>query len=150
MTHDRLSGYEKLLGVSIRVFRADDPEGMARTVLGREGSRVDGWLVPISNTAAQGRRQIIEALQRARRPAVFGRSFFVDDGGLAAFQETIDAPMEIWHDILRQVLDGISPADIPVQRPRRFELTINLATANALGIRVPAGLLRRADRVVAK
>ncbi|MFZ3323467.1 MAG: ABC transporter substrate-binding protein [Usitatibacter sp.] len=148
ITIGQLAAYEKALGISIKVFRSGSVEGLAKFVLGAGGREIDAWLVPISNTAAQGRVQLVDALRRAGKPAVFGRSFFVDAGGLAAFQEIVDTPMEIWHVMLREILDGIPPGQIPVQRPKRFELTINMSTARRLRLNVPETLLRRADRVV--
>ena len=93
------------------------------------------------------RATIIGQAARHRLPAVYPFRFFITDGGLITYG--IDA-----YDFRRaasyvdRVLKGEKPANLPVQAPVKFELTVNLKTAKALGIDVPASLLVRADEVI--
>jgi ABC-type uncharacterized transport system substrate-binding protein len=81
-------------------------------------------------------------------PAVSVPRWFADEGGLMSYSA-------IYADLFRKaavyvdkILKGAQPADLPVEQPTRFQLVINMKTANALGITVPATLLARADEVI--
>jgi len=81
-------------------------------------------------------------------PAVSVPRWFVDEGGLMSYSA-------IYADLFRKaavyvdkILKGAQPADLPVEQPTRFQLVINMKTAKALGISVPATLLARADEVI--
>ena len=94
------------------------------------------------------RRRIIAAAARHRLPAVYPFRHYAEDGGLIAYG--FDTP-----DLFRRgaayvdrILKGDKPPDMPVQAPTKFELVINLKTANTIGLAVPATLLARADEVI--
>jgi len=94
-------------------------------------------------------RRLINGLAtRYRTPAVYPYRYFATDGGLISYgPDQIDQ----WRGAatyLNRVLKGEKPADLPVQTPTKYELSINLKTAEAIGITVPASLLARADEVI--
>jgi putative ABC transport system substrate-binding protein len=112
-------------------------------------SQPGGGLVVMSDGFVRVHRQtIIGATARHRIPAVYPLRVNATDGGLLAY-----GPYYV--DLFRQaasyvdrILRGEKPADLPVQAPTKYELVINLKTAKALGLEVPATLLARADEVI--
>jgi len=94
------------------------------------------------------RVHIIELTQRFQVPSIFGGREYVAAGGLMSYLSS-----NAWHwrsaaSFVDKILKGAKPADIPVEQPTKFELTINLKTAKALGITIPQPLLQRADEVI--
>jgi putative ABC transport system substrate-binding protein len=144
----RLARYERIFGVKIVVLVATSPEDLVARAASDEARRVDAWLVPITNYSGRARNEVVAAIRRTRKPVVYGRSFFADAGGLASYQEVISNPIEILADMSKQVLAGIPAGEIPVQRPRDFEMVLNFDEARELGIAVPRALVHRANRIV--
>jgi putative tryptophan/tyrosine transport system substrate-binding protein len=93
--------------------------------------------------------QRITALAALERlPTVWTASLFVDDAGLISYG--VDEVDSFRHAAIfvQKILKGAKPSDLPLELPTKFELAINMKTAKALGIEVPAKLLARADKVI--
>jgi len=98
-------------------------------------------------TDAQSRR-IVEFAMKQRLPGVYPRRHFADDGGLMSYAPNI---YETWKRAavhVDKIVKGAKAADLPVERPTKFEFVINLKTAKALSLTVPPSLLLRADHVI--
>jgi putative ABC transport system substrate-binding protein len=94
------------------------------------------------------RSLIISLAARHRLPTIYPFRSFVTDGGLVSYgAEPIDAYRQAAGYVDR-VLKGEKPADLPIQGATKFELAINLKTAKALGLTVPASLVSRANEIV--
>jgi putative ABC transport system substrate-binding protein len=94
------------------------------------------------------RKLIIGTAAHYRLPAVYPFSYFAKDGGLLVYGiDTIDLYRQAATYVDR-IFKGANPSELPVQAPVKFELIINLKTANALGIKVSPKLLARADEVI--
>jgi putative ABC transport system substrate-binding protein len=94
-------------------------------------------------------RQLIVALaEKSRLPAIYPWRDYVEVGGLMAYGGDLAELGRRMADDVHQILDGAKPGDIPIYQAAKFELVINLKTAKALGLIIPAALLAAADDVV--
>ena len=94
------------------------------------------------------RLRIITFALVARLPTMFSQREYVASGGLLSYGPNFLELNRRAADYVDKVLRGSKPADLPVEQPTRFELAVNLITANALGLEVPPALLARADEVI--
>jgi putative tryptophan/tyrosine transport system substrate-binding protein len=92
---------------------------------------------------------IMDHVAALRLPAIYDFPEIADEGGFAAYGPPLSQLfLEIMPQQIVKLFQGIKVADIPIEQPTKFELVINLKTANALGITVPPTLLARADKVI--
>src|SRR5262249_6529727 len=108
-----------------------------------------GGVIAMSDGFTVVHRDLIIALAaRYRLPAAYGFRFFVADGGLISYGVDLSDMQRRAAIYVDRILKGAKPADLPVQLPTKFELTINLKTARELGLALPATVLARADAVI--
>jgi putative ABC transport system substrate-binding protein len=81
-------------------------------------------------------------------PAVYSDRIFVAEGGLLSYGPDRDDQFRRAASHVSRILKGEKPGNVPVEAPNKYEIAINLKTANALGITVPPNLLARADEVI--
>ena len=136
-------GMSIVLSVS-PVHAAADVE-RAITEIGREQG---GGLIVVPDSFMVGQRQQITALAAKHRvPAMYPLGIFIPNGGLIAYGFDRIEMFQRAADYVDRILHGASPVELPVQGPTKFELTINLKTAKALGLTVPSSMLLSADIV---
>jgi putative tryptophan/tyrosine transport system substrate-binding protein len=106
-----------------------------------------GLIVTAGGTSAR-RSLIITLAVRHKLPAVYPFRYFVTSGGLISYGPDTIEPYRHAAGYVDRILKGEKAADLPVQAPTKYDLVINLKTARALGLDVPATLLARADEVI--
>ena len=94
------------------------------------------------------RAQLAEQALKARLPMTWGGGEYVEAGCLMSYGPSLGSLFRNAAPLVDRILRGARPADLPVEQPTKFELVINLKTAKALGLRVSASLLARADKVI--
>jgi putative ABC transport system substrate-binding protein len=108
-----------------------------------------GALLVLPDVTTTTHRDLITTLAtRNRLPAIYSSGYFVKGGGLISYGVEITDLYRRAAGYVDRILRGAKPSDLPVQEPERFELAINMKTANALGLTVPPTLLARADEVI--
>jgi putative ABC transport system substrate-binding protein len=120
------------------------PKAIADAV--REGA--DCVIVSDTPDTFENRVLLTALVSEARLPAIYGESEFVEAGGLMAYEGDFIELCQRTAEEIDAILRGANPGDVPFFQPTKFDLTINLKTAEALGLTVPPLLLARADNVI--
>jgi putative tryptophan/tyrosine transport system substrate-binding protein len=107
-----------------------------------------GLVVMPSFITAILRPRIIEAAAQYRVPAIYGHRFFAAEGGLISYGTDIAQSFGQAASYIDRILKGETPGDLPLQPPSRYDLVLNLKTAKAMGLNVPASVLAVADEVI--
>jgi putative ABC transport system substrate-binding protein len=135
-------------GVEVSPVNVRDPGEIDRAIAAFAHSPNGGLILTASAWSAVHRNLIIVLAARHKLPAVSYRRLFVTDGGLISMGLISSDQIRRAAGYVDRILKGEKPADLPVQAPTKYELAVNLKTAKALGLEVPATLLARADEVI--
>jgi putative ABC transport system substrate-binding protein len=140
----------KQAGISLKavLLGAFNEAEYERVFSSMERDRADALMVSDEAENLTNRATIIELAAKGRIPTIYSYREFVEVGGLMAY--SIDQA-EIWRhlaNLIDKIFRGANPGDIPFYQPTKFELSINLKTAKALGFEMPAMLLGRAAEVI--
>jgi len=111
-------------------------------------ARADALLTLVDLRTASYRHIIPEFAREHRLPTMFGHAIFVELGGLLSYAPDFVELSRRSASYVDKILKGANPAELPIQQPMLFTLTVNLRTAKALGLRIPESILTRADSVL--
>jgi putative ABC transport system substrate-binding protein len=137
-----------ILSVEVNPINMQEPEEIEQSVEMFARAQDGGLILTASGSAQRHRDLVISLAARHKLPAVYYARFFVAAGGLMSYGIDFSDQYRRAAGYVDRILKGEKPADLPVQAPTKYELVINLKTAKALGLDVPATLLARADEVI--
>jgi putative ABC transport system substrate-binding protein len=141
----------KLAGISFKAAvlgSAFNEAEYQRIFRSMEQDRADALMVSDEAEHLTNRATIVELVAKGRIPTIYPFREFVEGGGLMAYSIDLPDTFRRLASLVDKVLRGANPADIPFFQPTKFEMSINLKTAKALGLEMPAMLLGRADEVI--
>jgi len=109
---------------------------------------VDALLTLVDPFTLQHRKRIVDFAAERHLPAIYEAGEFVETGGLISYGPNLPIIEQRAAEYVDKIFKGTKPADLPVEQPSKFEMLINMKTANALGFSIPPSIMLRADRVV--
>jgi putative ABC transport system substrate-binding protein len=136
------------LGVQLHSLEVRDPNEFDKAFADAMRTRASALVISPDPVFAGNLRRIADFAAKNRLPSIFHLREFADAGGLAAYGPDRSDMFRRAATYVDKILKGARPADLPVEQPTKFELVINLKTAKALGIEIPASILARADEVI--
>ena len=144
----QLRAAEAVPGLRLEPVGARDPAEIEKAFVTMTGRRADGVLVLLDPIFVGERERIADLAMRNRLPAVYGSRLHADARGLMAYGASRVELAKQTAAYVAKILKGAQPADLPVAQPTKFELVINMKTAQALGLKIPQSVLLRAEEII--
>jgi putative ABC transport system substrate-binding protein len=149
LQYKEAAGVARALGLSLQSVEVVRGEDLDRAFSAMREQRAQAFTVAgPSPVTFSNRAKIGTFAQKNRLPAIYGSREFVVAGGLMSYAPSHPHLFRRAATYVDKILKGANPADLPVELPTKFELVINLRTANALGLTIPPAVLARADEII--
>jgi putative ABC transport system substrate-binding protein len=138
----------RALKLTLQPWEVRGTDDLDRVFAALNKQRPDGLYVLQSALMSANRKRIVDFALKSRLPSVYDTRGAVDAGGLMYYgADQAESYQQVaWY--VDKILKGAKPADLPVERPMKFEFVINLKTANQIGLTIPQWTLMKADRVI--
>jgi putative ABC transport system substrate-binding protein len=138
----------RALGVQLQITEARGPEEIDRAFVSLARERTRALIILNDPVFTAARKHIAELAAKYRVPSVTGTLEHAEAGGLMAYGPSFPEMFKRAATYVDKILKGAKPADLPVERPTKFEFIINLKAAKQIGLTIPPNVLARADRVI--
>ena len=135
-------------GMEVYPLAVRDPGEIERGIAAFAREPAGGLVVAVGASTTLYRESIIASAARHRLPTVYAYHYFVAAGGLISYGPDLLVQYRSAASYVDRILKGEKPADLPVQTPTRYSLTVNLKAARALDLTIPPSVLARADEVI--
>ena len=136
------------LGLAIRAFEVRSPNDLPGAFAAMADWRADGLVTLTDGMLFSQRDLVVELALKSKRPGVYPEAEFVAAGGLASYGPSLPDLFRRAAGYVDKILKGAKPADLPIEQPSKFELVVNLKTAQALGLAISREFQLRADEVI--
>jgi putative tryptophan/tyrosine transport system substrate-binding protein len=138
----------RLLGVQIQFLEATERNDFGRAFEAATKGRAGAMTVLSSGIFHTHREALVGLSAKNRLPTVYDHKDYTESGGLMSYGPNVPEMFRRAATYVDKILKGTKPADLPVERPIKFELVINLKAAKQIGLTIPPNVLARADRVI--
>jgi putative ABC transport system substrate-binding protein len=138
----------RTLGLRLQLVPADGPDDIVSAFSAMVKERADAFIVLPSPMLFGEHRRIVELAANNRLPGMYQAREFVDAGGLMSYGANLDDLFRRTATYVDKILKGAKPADLPVERPTKFELVINLKASREVGLTINRDILLVADEVI--
>jgi putative ABC transport system substrate-binding protein len=136
------------LGIVIKFVDINDFKHFRDAFREMKRLRYDGFIGAPNGGFRENRKEIVGLAGEHRLPGLYGSREFVEAGGLASYGQDVSAMFRRTAYYVDRIINGTKPADLPVERPSRYEFMVNLKAAKQIGLTIPPNLLARADKVI--
>jgi ABC-type uncharacterized transport system substrate-binding protein len=138
----------RVLGVAVSIVQVSGPDDFADVLVRAKQDGAAGIIVPSDPVTFLHRRALAHLALQYRLPGIYWSREYVEEGGLMTYSANLADLRRRAATYVDKILRGVRPADLPIEQPTRFELVLNLKTAQALGLTLPPTLLFQADEVI--
>jgi putative tryptophan/tyrosine transport system substrate-binding protein len=143
-----LPDVSRALGLAISVIEARQPADFEPAFTRTVRENLQGLHIGITPLFINDRSRLAALAANARLPVIYGMREFAEVGGLISYGMSLPGLYRDKARLVDKILSGASPADLPIERPTKLELVVNLKAAKALGLTIPESFLIRADQVI--
>lgn len=136
------------LGLEILPLELQNPDDVASVLASATAWRADGLIAVGGGRLGAVSPQIVNFAAQHRLPAIYFQGTFTSAGGLMVFGPSASDNYRLAASFVDKILKGVSPADLPVQRPTMFDFVVNLKAAHAIGLTIPLSVLQQATEII--
>jgi putative tryptophan/tyrosine transport system substrate-binding protein len=138
----------RAVGVALQLLHVHTPDDLEGAFAAMARERAQALLVVPASLFATHQTRLLRLVAESRLPAIFWQSVFAEAGALLAYGSNVRDEFRRAAVYVDKILQGAKPADLPVEQATKFELVLNLKTAQAPGLTIPPTLLFQADAVI--
>jgi putative ABC transport system substrate-binding protein len=138
----------RVLGLQLQSLEVRSPNDFEQVFVAATSEGAQALIILASAFFAAERKRIVDLVTKYRLPSMFSVREDVEAGGLMSYGSSVRDSWRHAATYVDKILNGAKPADLPVEQPTKFELVINLKTAQALGLTIPPIVLFQADEVL--